>query len=262
MIGGLDTEVITLLVLIALLAGCFDAIAGGGGLLTLPALLLTGLDPVTVLATNKVQSTFGVASATLAFARAKLIDWRAVWPMMLMSAGGSVLGAFFAKTLSKDVLEAVIPLVLIGIALFFAFSPKISDENAQARITPFLFGVTIALGVGTYDGMFGPGTGSFYMLGFVTLLGFGVVRATAHTKALNFSSNFGSLCFFALTGSIIWPVGLLMGIGQFIGAQMGTKLAIRFGVRIIRPLLVIMCGLMAIRLLMNPDHALRHWLML
>jgi uncharacterized membrane protein YfcA len=111
--------------------------------------------------------------------------------------------------------------------------------------------------VGFYDGIFGPGAGSFYLLGFVTLLGYGVVRASAHTRLLNFTSNIASLITFALSGKIVWIVGFAMGLGQFLGAQLGTRLAIRQGARIIRPLLVVVCCGMAVKLLLDPANPWR-----
>lgn len=110
--------------------------------------------------------------------------------------------------------------------------------------------------VGFYDGIFGPGAGSFYMLGLVTLLGDGIIKATAHTKLLNFGSNFASMCLFAFKGYIIVPIGLTMAVGAFLGAQIGSRLAVRIGARLIRPLLVVVCCAMAIRLLIDPANPL------
>ncbi len=111
-----------------------------------------------------------------------------------------------------------------------------------------------------YDGIFGPGAGSFYMLGFVLLAGFGMLKATAHTKLLNLGSNLGSLAVFAVNGAILWKVGLIMGVGQLIGAQLGSRLAMRSGAKIIKPLLVISCVALATKLLADPAHPIRIWL--
>ena len=114
--------------------------------------------------------------------------------------------------------------------------------------------------IGLYDGLFGPGTGSFFMLAFVSLLGFGVLKATAHTKLLNFGSNVGSFVVFVVAGAVVWKVGLLMGVTQFLGARLGASLAMRIGARLIKPLLVLACVALAIRLMLDPTNPLRTYI--
>lgn len=255
--GGFDYEVIALLFGAAMIAGCFDAIAGGGGLLTVPALLLAGLDPMAAIATNKLQASAGTLSATAAFARKGLIDWRAALPIAGVALFASALGALSISLLPRASMTAVVPFILIGIALYFAVTRKMSDADAQARLSPLAFTLTVAPTVGFYDGVFGPGAGSFYMLGFVSLLGYGVVRATAQTKLANAASNVGGLCLFAIMGAVIIPLGLVMAVGAFLGAQVGSVLAMRLGSRLIRPLLVIISCVMAAGLLSDPDNPAR-----
>ncbi len=196
----IDPETIAGLFGVAVIAGAIDAIAGGGGLMTLPALLLAGLDPVSAIATNKLQSSAGSISATIAFARRGLIRWRVAGPAALAAGLASVAGALCVSLLPRAFLDGLVPLLLIGIALYFATARRMSNDDATARIGPNLFALTLAPAVGFYDGVFGPGAGSFYMIGFVTLLGLGVVRATAHTKLSNAASNVGSLALFTLQG--------------------------------------------------------------
>ena len=157
-------------------------------------------------------------------------------------------------------LEILIPVLLIVIAIYFARSRKVQDADASARMTSLTFGLTAPVAIGFYDGIFGPGAGSFYMLAFVMLLGYGVVRATAHTKLLNFASNFGSLLLYSATGTVVWPLGLVMAGASLIGAQIGSRMAMRLGVRLIRPLLVAVSALMALRLLLDPANPWRMWL--
>jgi len=248
----IGVETLAALGAVGLVAGFVDSIAGGGGLLTVPALLLAGLDPVSALATNKLQSSFGSGSAVFAFARARLIDFRAARAMMAFTFGGASLGALAVKIAPVTLLSALLPLLLIVMGFYFALSPKLSDADARARTTPLVFAMTVGAGVGFYDGIFGPGTGSFFMLGFVLLLGYGVVRATAHTKLLNFTSNLAALLLFLIAGKVVWGVGLVMGAGQFAGAQAGSRLAMARGAKVIRPLLGLVCLAMAIRLLSDP----------
>ena len=121
------------------------------------------------------------------------------------------------------------------------------------------FALTFVPTIGFYDGVFGPGTGSFLMLGFVARAGFGILKATAHTKFLNFGSNVGAFAVFLVHGAVLWKVGLLMGAGQFLGAQLGSRFAMKQGARIIKPLLVTVSIALAIRLLADPQHPVRVW---
>lgn len=257
MILGVDIGLIATLAAVAVAAGCVDAIAGGGGLVTLPTLLLSGLDPVSAIATNKLQGSAGAVSSTIAFARRGLLHWPDAWKIAISAGIASIAGALCVSLLPRPVLDAAVPVLLVGIALYFATARSMSSENAAARISPLVFAFTIAPVVGFYDGVFGPGAGAFYMIGFVTLLGLGVVRATAHTKLANAASNLGSLALLAAGGHVVWPIGLAMAAGAFLGAQIGSALAVRLGARLIRPLLVTIACLMALRLLSNPENPLR-----
>lgn len=250
-------EVLLALAAVALCAGVIDAIAGGGGLLTVPAMLLAGFDPATAIATNKLQGSFGTVSATVAFARAGRIEWRSAWPMAAAAGIGAVIGAAVVRLLPPDLFAAVVPVLLVATAMYFWLGPRIGDADARQRWAPGLFAGTLAPLIGFYDGVFGPGAGSFYMVGLVTLLGFGLVRATAHTKLMNASSNLASLIFFMAAGLVVWPVGIAMGACAMIGAQLGSRLAMKNGARIIRPLLIAVCCLTAARLLLDPANPLR-----
>jgi len=250
-------DMIAALAAVSFLAGFVDSIAGGGGLLTVPALLLAGLDPAQAIATNKVQGAVAAASATYTFGRKGLIEWKKAWGFTLMAFVSSIAGALCVQFLPRSLLEMLIPLLLIAMAIYFALSRKMKDADAHARMTALAFGLTAPVAIGFYDGIFGPGAGSFYMLAFVTLLGYGVVKATAHTKLVNFASNFGSLLLYSATGAVVWPVGLVMAGASLVGAQIGSHLAMRLGSRIIRPLLVLVSSLMALRLLLDPANPWR-----
>lgn len=242
-------DIFALLILAAFLAGFIDAIAGGGGLVTLPALLLGGVDPLTALGTNKLQGLFGSGSASIAYAARGHVDLRGIAPPALLSAAGAICGAVGAQVLPTSILGSLVPFLLVAIALFFALKPGLSDEDAGCRLSPAAFAAFVVPLIGAYDGLFGPGTGSFFMLAFVTLAGFGILKATAHTKVLNFASNGGGFAVFAASGTILWTLGLSMGAAQFAGARVGALFAMRFGARLIRPLLVIVCLSLAARLL-------------
>jgi hypothetical protein len=253
-------HLLLLLFVAAFFAGFVDSIAGGGGLVTVPAMLLAGIPPLQTLGTNKVQSICGAASATLAYARKGHVQLREQLPMALMAMIGGMLGATLATVMPSDVLSIVMPFLLIAIAIYFAVKPNLGDLETHRRMSATLFGFTLVPLIGFYDGAFGPGTGSFLMLAFVSMAGFGLLKATAHTKLLNFGSNLGGLIVFAASGVILWKVGIIMGIGQFLGAQAGSRLAMRIGARIIKPLLVIVCIAFAVKLLADPTNPVRVWL--
>ena len=253
-------HIVFLLFLAAFFAGFVDSIAGGGGLITIPVLLIVGIPPLESIATNKLQGQFGALSATIAYARRGHVKLRTQLPMAAMALVGGAVGASLASLVPSAWLAGAIPFLLIAIAIFFAIKPNLNDTDSHRRVTPFVFGLTAVPLVGLYDGVFGPGAGSFYMLGFVLLAGFGMLKATAHTKLINLGSNFGSFLVFAATGSILWKLGLLMGVGQFLGAQVGSRLAMKNGARLIKPLLVISCLALALKLLSDPSHPVRVWL--
>ncbi|MGL6567132.1 TSUP family transporter [Aeromonas dhakensis] len=250
----MELELFTLLALfgVALVAGFIDAIAGGGGLLTVPALLATGMPPALVLGTNKLQSSFGSFSATWFYARKGLLEWAIIWPAVICTLA--------VQTIDAAILERLLPFLLMAFACYFYFSPRVSDAESQRRLTPMAFALLVGGGVGFYDGFFGPGTGSFFAIGFVALAGFGMARATAHTKLLNFTSNIASLLFFTLGGKVVWSVGLCMALGQFIGARMGSKLVLKKGVKLIKPLLVTVSLLMSVKLVWSQYPELFAWL--
>jgi uncharacterized membrane protein YfcA len=242
-------EVLALLVLAAFCAGFVDSIAGGGGLITIPALLLAGAPPVTALATNKVQGVFGAASAAVYYARAGQVDPHAVALPAVGAFAAAALGASLAAWLPAETIRAGLPVVLIAIAGWFAFRRGLGDEDRAARIGPWALWAGVVPAVALYDGLVGPGTGSFYMLALVALGGLGVLKATAQTKVLNSASNLGGLAAFALVALPWWWVGLAMGAAQVAGAQIGARLAVRAGARLIRPVLVVTSTALALRLI-------------
>lgn len=254
------THTMILLMAASFVAGFIDSIAGGGGLMTVPALLLAGLSPIEALGTNKLGGMFGSGSATLAYASKGHVNLRSQLPSAALSAMGGAAGAGLATVIPGDWMRAALPLLLVAIALYFAFKPNMDDIDRAQRMSPFLFGLTIVPAIGLYDGLFGPGTGSFFMLAFVALLGFGVLKATAHTKLLNFGSNIGSFVIFMLAGAVVWKVGLLMGATQFLGARAGASVAMRVGAKLIKPLLVLTCVALAIRLLLDPANPIHRWI--
>jgi uncharacterized membrane protein YfcA len=252
----LSPETMALLAGAAFLAGFVDAIAGGG-LISVPALMLAGLDPVTAVATNKLSATFGAISAALAFARRGLIDWRVVRRLGAVSFAGSIAGAALAVSLPSDWLATLVPVLLIVTALYVILRPALSDVPRAPRLALPAFAIAFVLPIGAYDGFFGPGAGSFFLLGCVALLGMGAVRAAGLAKVLNLASGLGSLLFFIAAGKVLWLIGLTMGVAQYAGSYFGARAAIGGGARLIRPVLVTVCILMALKLLSDGTNPLR-----
>jgi len=222
---------------LAVLTGCIDAIAGGGGLLTLPALIYAGLPPHVMLGTNKLQSAMGATVATARYHRAGLFVLRASLPATAAAFIGAGAGALVIQHFDAHVLSLVVPLLLMASALYTLLSPRMDDTPREPRLSERGY-LPVAGGIGFYDGFFGPGTGQFFASTLVGLRGLGLTRATGFTKLLNLASNAASLVVFALGGQVIWLLGVCMGAGSMAGAVIGTRLATRYGAALIRPLLV------------------------
>tara|TARA_R110002124_G_scaffold72020_16_gene192777 strand:- start:9771 stop:10526 length:756 start_codon:yes stop_codon:yes gene_type:complete len=245
----ITTGLLVILFFVAMTAGFFDAISGGGGLLTVPALLMAGVPPLMALGTNKFQGVFGTATATMTFATKGHLDLRRLLPIAVGCFVASVVGAFTASFIPQDALAYVLPAVLIFVALYFAFAPDLSKGARQPRVSPLILSAVALPFVGLYDGIFGPGAGSFYMLILLGLGGLSVLQATAQTKLFNLASNLGGLIGFALMGAIAWKIGVTMALGQIIGSNLGARMAMKKGAALIRPLLVTICILTALKLL-------------
>lgn len=244
-----DPEILLLLASIGMAAGFIDAIAGGGGMIALPMLLSVGMSPISALATNKLQGAVGTGIAAITFWRKGFVDPRALTWAIAATFAGAWLGAFSVKRIDVSALQTLVPVALIALALYFLLAPKLSDESSTARIDFARFVPLLGFAVGYYDGIFGPGTGSFFTIGFVTLFGLGLTRAAAHTKLLNLTSNVAALALFIPSGDVVWPVAIVMAIGQVVGGYLGALTGIRFGATLIRPLVVVISIALAARLL-------------
>lgn len=246
----MDLSTTTLLILTGtgFLAGFVDSIAGGGGLITLPALLTTGMPPTLALGTNKLQSSFGSLFATLHYRKAGLVKVRKVILGIFCTILGAVLGTFLVQQLDNSSLKIIIPFLLLVIFIYFFLSPKIGEIDRHQKLSQNLFFVTFGLLLGFYDGFFGPGAGSFWAVAFVALLGFNLKKATAHTKVMNFTSNIVSLATFLFGQSVHFKIGLCMGIGQILGATVGSHLVILKGTRFVRIFFLTVVGATLIKM--------------
>lgn len=244
----ISVELLAILFSVALVAGFIDAIAGGGGLITIPALLMTGMSPALALGTNKLQACGGSFSASLYFIRKRAVNLSEVWLLIVLTFIGSAIGTLLIQQVDSSIIRKVLPFLMLAIGLYFLFTPKLGEEDRQQRFSFVGFAFTAAALIGFYDGFFGPGTGSLFSLAFVTLLGFNLAKATAHAKVLNFTSNIASLMLFLIGGQVLWSVGLAMMAGQIIGGNLGAKMVLTKGKSLIRPMVVIMSFIMTAKM--------------
>lgn len=245
---ALAPEAYVLLTLVALCAGFIDSIAGGGGLITVPSMLSFGIPPLQVLGTNKLQSSLGTSMACWNYARKGLLDWRSNMPTVIAVALLAALGAWVVQSIDTRALNLIVPILLILVAGYVLFSPRMGDTDAHQRVSATGY-MPIGGAIGFYDGFFGPGTGAFFTASLVGLRGHSLIRATALTKLFNLTSNLASVVLFALGGKMLWLLGLCMAIGAIAGGWLGSHTAIRFGARVIRPLLVTISLLLTCRLI-------------
>jgi hypothetical protein len=222
---------------VAVVSGFIDSIAGGGGLLMMPALLSAGVPPLFALGTNKLQSVFGTGTALRNYWRAGLVEWSRNRLTVALVFVGAAAGCIVVQAIETRLLNVIIPALLVASALYILLSPRMTDEDAHHRVTSNGY-APLGGAVGFYDGFFGPGTGTFFTTSLVALRGYGLTKATALTKLFNFTSNVASVLLFALGGHMFWLLGLCMAAGAIVGGWLGSHSALRFGARLIRPLLV------------------------
>jgi uncharacterized protein len=239
-----------LLLVAGFMGGLVDSIAGGGGLITVPALMTLGLPPTVVLGTNKVAASFGSFTSSARYLRAGYVQPLA-WPMAGLAFVSSMVGAKVATVLPAHDLKALILTALLLVGGFILLRPDFGADSKPHSASPQtqkLLTVLFAIGIGFYDGMVGPGTGSFLAFFFVMLLGRDLLSATANTKVVNFATNFGSVLIFAANGNVRWAIALPFGLSILAGAYIGSGMAMNRGVRFIRVILVTMVFLVVIKL--------------
>ncbi|MFA5703647.1 MAG: TSUP family transporter [Advenella sp.] len=244
-------DILVILFFVAMLAGFVDTIAGGGGLITIPVLLLAQVPPINALATNKLQGSFGTLTSSLTMLRKRIVRFEDIWKPALLAFAGAALGTFIIQLVDVSVLDIVIPVVLVMIGLYFLFTPSAGKVERVPRMSARAFNCTVVPTIAFYDGIFGPGTGSFFSLANVALRGQQIIKATANAKVFNFASNVASVALFVLGGKVLWLIGGIMIVGQIIGAYAGSLMVISHGSKFIRPLIVLVCFVMVTRYLLE-----------
>jgi uncharacterized protein len=249
--GALDLSALTLTALIvaAFVAGWVDAVVGGGGLIQLPALLIglpSNTPPAVILGTNKISSFCGTATSSLTYALRIPLDWWTVAPLVIASAVGSAMGASLAKLLPKDAFTPIVLAALIGVGIYVWRRPQLGMVSVRKHPGRGHYGWTALIGlvVGAYDGFLGPGTGSFFVILLVAVLGYGFLEASATAKIANLVTNLSAIVVFGLSGSVLWGLGLMMGAANLMGGYLGARTAIRRGSSFVRKVfLIVLSGL-------------------
>ncbi len=244
---SLGVNILALLFMVAMLAGFVDAMAGGGGLLTIPALLLSGVPPIATLATNKLQACAGSFSASVTMIKKGVVRPKDIKAALIMAFVGSSVGTVLVQLSPPDMLKVVIPFLVAGVGLYTLFAPNLGQLESSPKVSQATWQKTAVPLIGFYDGYLGPGTGTFFALSNVALRGMNLIQATGTAKLLNFATNIASLIFFIVGGQVLWTVGLVMMAGQAIGAFFGSHMVVKGGAKFIRPVIVLMCFAMLIR---------------
>jgi uncharacterized membrane protein YfcA len=248
-----DPGTLVALCVAAAMAGWVDAVSGGGGLLQLPAimLLLPGASPVQALATNKLSSILGTASAAATYSRKAPPDVRTALPMAAAAFVGAAIGATVASSVPAQVFRPVIVALLVVVWFWTLLSPQLGRTQAlrwHGRRRHYAVATGAGLAIGCYDGMIGPGTGSFLLIVLVAGLGYSFLNASSTAKVVNLGTNLAALIVFGLTGSVLWGLGLVMGVCNVAGAVVGARMAIRRGSGFVRVVFLAVVGLLILRL--------------
>ncbi len=237
-----DSLLLPLLFFGGMLAGWVDSIAGGGGLISLPLLIHAGLSPTMALGTNKLQSSFGSFSSSFRYIRSKVIDLKTAIPGVIFTLIGAAIGTILVQRIQSDILIKIIPILLFLILIYVVLMPKIighdMEQDGHAKLPFNLTFFILGISLGFYDGFFGPGTGNFWVVLLIILAGINMKKATAYTKLMNFTSNIVAFSLFAINGNVVYKIGLIMALGQIIGARIGAGMVLKHGTKFIRPIFI------------------------
>jgi uncharacterized protein len=246
-----DPGVVALLVAAGLAAGFVDAVVGGGGLLQLPVvLMIPGISPVQALATNKMGSVFGTATSAVTYYRRTSPDLRTALPMAAVALAGSFGGAALAASLPEEVFRPIILAALVAVLLFTVAQPTVGQLTQLRHTGARHHGIAMLIGavIGFYDGVMGPGTGSFLVIAMITLLGYSFLAASAKAKIVNLATNVGALLFFFGHGSVLWGLGLVLGLSNMVGGYLGARTAVARGSRFIRAVFLVVVSVLILKL--------------
>ncbi|MEC0291810.1 hypothetical protein SAMN04489762_2941 [Terribacillus saccharophilus] len=244
----LELDTILIIILFGFLAAFIDSVVGGGGLITIPALLFAGLNPAAAVATNKLAGTLGSFTSTLMFYRSGNLDLKSVMKFFPLSFIGSLLGAWTVHVIDPVLFKPLMLVMLIAVAIYTIMKKDWGSVSTYERLTPkrlLIFAAVLTL-IGFYDGFLGPGTGSFLMFAFL-FIGFDFLRAAGSAKLLNFGSNVSALILFMILGQVHYAIGLIMGISGIFGSIVGSRFAIKRGSGYVRILFIVVTTVLIVK---------------
>lgn len=250
----MEIEITILLSLLcfAFFAGLIDAAVGGGGLIQIPALMSTfpQMSPATMIGTNKLSAIFGTASAAWSFAKRVKLQWKLLLVIAICAFGSSFIGAAYLTIVPAEYLRPFVFVMLIVMALYTLLKKNFGQTNQEMELTPKLL-VLAAIGsllIGFYDGVFGPGTGSFFIFFFIRFLSVDFLHASALSKIGNFTTNLAALSFLVPTGHALIAIGLMMAVANVFGSLVGVRMALKYGSGLIRILFLILTSVLICRM--------------
>lgn len=248
MFGDFDISLVTMLFIFGFIGSFLNSIVGGGGLITLPALMFVGLPPATAIATNKLAATLGNFTSMLTFLRAGKIDFKLLRPILPFVFLGSMMGAVTVNFISPDLLKPLIFIALVVVLIYTIFKKdwgSTEKRRVMTKNSKALF-MSVLIAIGFYDGFLGPGTGSFIIFAFI-IMGFDFVQASGNAKVLNFTSNLAALIMFLFLGRVHYSYGIVMGLSMIVGAFVGTKFAIGRGTTYVRVIFILVTSLFIVK---------------
>lgn len=236
-------------------AAFIDSIAGGGGLISVPAFMFV-LPPASIsyaLGTNKFSATTGSFTSSIGFFKSGKVNFKLLKYLMPFTLIGAVLGVNTVLAINQKYLNTIVLVLIIFVGIYTLFSKSIGAKNNFTGITKIniFLGIILAFALGFYDGFLGPGTGSFLIFGLIWIYGFDFVTASGNAKILNFVSNITALILFAFNGRIEYLYGIPVAIFMIIGAQIGTKFALNKGIKVIKPIFIVMSLAVAVKMLIK-----------
>lgn len=217
------------------LAGFIDAIAGGGGLISIPALSYVGLPVAVMFGTNKFQSSVGTSMAVFKYYKGGLINFKTIYRGLLMGSIGAILGAYLVNHISNHFMQFVIPFLLLAVFIFNLFNRNMGIHPGNKKLQEVTFFSIFGFILGFYDAFFGPGTGNFWIIAIVFFLGYTFLEASGYAKVMNLKSNLFSLAVFLYYGKVKFILGLVMGLGSFCGGYLGAHSVMLKGSKLVRP---------------------------
>lgn len=240
-----------LLCVAGFLAAFVDSIAGGGGLISLPAFLMAGIPPYFALGTNKFSATAASCTSSIKYIKSGKANFELLKYLIPFTAVGAFLGASTVLSIKQEYLQAMVLVMILAVGIYSLFSKTMGTEDRFTGFTKrnIFYGILLAFGIGFYDGFFGPGTGSFLIFGMIGIYGFDFIQAGGNSRVLNFVSNVTSLVRFAIQGKVYLIFGIPVALSMIIGARMGTKFALKNGAKVVKPIFVTMSLAVAAKML-------------